>query len=715
MKPSQSKRILFLLALLLIAGGAVLFLVLRSFPEGEEVAVPGAGPQTSEGESPASPDGRKGSGTPSASSAPSPSPETGADPAEEIPPTEKGAASLRGWVSDLESNPIPGARVALLQEEGIVPIGHYIHVVYRDILDLAMNGDTVLAETTTDEAGEFAFSPETAGVGAYGLRVSASGFAPTRVHAVKVEAGIEPKSIEIKLPPPFTASGRVLDGAGSPVAEAAVALVRFAFVEGLTYLIPFTTRTGEDGRFRMTEVRAGRYALLAWKKGLSTHAEMMMDVPQKEEFEIRLEVGFPLEGKVLDESTGKPLAGQTLYLRDRNRRWPRYVHRMKTDEGGAFRIEHIAPGQYDVFVFVKGYAPFGLFFAHAEPGTVLADFRLARGFTVSGRAVDAVTGEGLPGVTVCSQAEGPKIVDRVRTKTGPNGTFTLEGATVQDPKRAKASGERGSLALFAYKEGWVLPAAVKFEAPGSGLLLADVRIPLHPAPEASGRIVDDEGKPVAGAKLWMVCRERDRLLGTYGIQRHRKKERPVSDGEGRFRIELPVGGKVQLHVRHEAYIPFAREFEDVGPGGDVTDLILTLARGGAIRGVVVDGKGKPLTGVFVGCQFQGTLQGRSTGPPFLGSRSANTDEGGGFLIRNLKPGPWKVVLTGMKAVLPEPVHVEVRKAETVEVRLEAQLRTLTIEGVVVDENGAPAGGVSLWAGLMGGGGNRVHAESLRDG
>jgi len=59
--------------------------------------------------------------------------------------------------------------------------------------------------------------------------------------------------------------------------------------------------------------------------------------------------------------------------------------------------------------------------------------------------------------------------------------------------------------------------------------------------------------------------------------------------------------------------------------------------------------------------------------------------------------------------------VEVREGTTAEVRILAETRNYTIEGTVMDESGAPVGGLSVSAQILDGSGIGAIGETLQDG
>ena len=109
-----------------------------------------------------------------------------------------------------------------------------------------------------------------------------------------------------------------------------------------------------------------------------------------------------------------------------------------------------------------------------------------------------------------------------------------------------------------------------------------------------GRVLDDRGKPIAGATV------------EYGPNRYTTDYRPIlaengrptvkTDGEGRFVFQGLKRGETMLTVEAEGYMPTLRHVK-AEPGMKPVDF--RLKAGHTVRGRVIDEKGKPVAGVCV--------------------------------------------------------------------------------------------------------------------
>lgn len=115
----------------------------------------------------------------------------------------------------------------------------------------------------------------------------------------------------------------------------------------------------------------------------------------------------------------------------------------------------------------------------------------------------------------------------------------------------------------------------------------------------SGRVLDPEGKPLAGAHLYWprLLKEMPKSLADIAFP-----ECGVSAADGGFKVDLewprgPLAARPYLVARAEGYGIDWAELSKAGKLGDVT---LRLVKDSPIRGRVLNTEGKPLAGVRVG-------------------------------------------------------------------------------------------------------------------
>jgi 5-hydroxyisourate hydrolase-like protein (transthyretin family) len=240
------------------------------------------------------------------------------------------------------------------------------------------------------------------------------------------------------------------------------------------------------------------------------------------------------------------------------------------------------------------------------------------------------TGQALAGVKVTLYREDYKAKKQEKLaerETGADGGFEFHNAPAIEDDRgigvAFTKSGRGSIVWSLHSESLRKPLEVQ----------------LRPAATLQGRVTDEAGKPVSGARVWTHSLRAGPLDGISST---------VTDADGKYAITdmgrwndedakpKPIGNglavgaaRVYFDIRHP---DFARErptWERIPCTVDVV-----LQRGGVIEGKVTDRKtGKPAAGVTV------SLQGIKGMPSWDQTR---TDAEGMYQIRCLKAGQYNL-------------------------------------------------------------------------
>lgn len=286
----------------------------------------------------------------------------------------------------------------------------------------------------------------------------------------------------------------------------------------------------------------------------------------------------------------------------------------------------------------------------------------------------------VPGVPVEGRVTGPKgapladveirgFVDppfeqlaRVagRTLSGPDGRYRLHLAA-------------GRAILHARGEG-VVPQQEALELPADG---ATLEFKLEADAPIGGIVVDEAGKPLAGAKV--TARRQGQLLDD---------RMALSGPDGRFRLGGLSPGEVELVATHAEMKPGHVTVTAPSSGAR-----LALARGGEARGVVKHGDGRPIEARLR------TLR-HGLPPDVRADVSHETRSGpdGRFRLSGLDDGRWVIEASPIDPAAGAPVHavvtLEQGRAPEVEILFP---RTGAIDGVVVDEHGQPLARVHVRA------------------
>jgi RNA polymerase sigma factor (sigma-70 family) len=144
-------------------------------------------------------------------------------------------------------------------------------------------------------------------------------------------------------------------------------------------------------------------------------------------------------------------------------------------------------------------------------------------------------------------------------------------------------------------------------------LPAEYTFRLEPAVSAGGRIVDEQGKPIAGTRVQVMITNDPKPARGDGRARYdtwlaERNDAAKTDTEGRWRIDnVPSHPRVDLSllVSHPEYVSHGNWGEAQKAAGITTAMLrkgtatLTLRRGVIVRGRVTDPAGKPIKNALV--------------------------------------------------------------------------------------------------------------------
>lgn len=401
-----------------------------------------------------------------------------------------------------------------------------------------------------------------------------------RIHAVaegglaadeEVTLGPGTNTVEIHLREEglFEVSGRVVDGAGSPLPGAQVRLGGK------------TERSGEDGAFTLKDIMPGPAFLSAWKDGYATaERELVVDGPVFG-FELTLSRGGSIAGRVLGLDAGLYANVQVTASRSLSRSPTVGWRSGKVDFEGRFRLTSLAPGEWTVEALEPGTSRRAQARAAVEDGgTVEVDLEFVRGLVLSGEVY--LDGEPISGARV--RARGLDVAADGRADTGYGGRFEilgLEAGRYQlDTETLRGSLlDRREIHLGSDRElridlvSGVLEGTVADLADGTAL--AEVRIYLEPM----------VGEPALTASLSTHSDSQ----GRFGFDR-------LPEGTYRLRAELAGYGferrevAVRAGLREELELRMER----------TADLVLAVdvaagRRPSRVVAITLDAAGEPLT------------------------------------------------------------------------------------------------------------------------
>jgi hypothetical protein len=335
------------------------------------------------------------------------------------------------------------------------------------------------------------------------------------------------------------------------------------------------------------EVRDPSACLLCGEDGdfVATPVEFELAPGDRRTLDVVFQAGAALAGVVVDD-VGTPVARAALSARGRRLgRVQDWSHDAVSAADGTFRIRGLAPGEF--LVDVKGAE--GHDQLSSVPATVPAAdarFVLRRDGSVSFRLR---VPSGAKPVEACFVSHVPighrgEISMMSRLTQATDGSFRVP---------ASAGAWRFSVTVMGYLQ-------IRREldvAPGADTSLGE--IVLDPGLTLEGRVVDTEGRLVADASVAQA--------GTFSVEglRARREFRSKlgielatedTDAPGTFRFEHVAPGKLTVVASAEGYAPETVSL-DVAAGSP--PLVITLHRGGVLRGTIRDSVGKPITDVDV--------------------------------------------------------------------------------------------------------------------
>lgn len=186
--------------------------------------------------------------------------------------------------------------------------------------------------------------------------------------------------------------------------------------------------------------------------------------------------------------------------------------------------------------------------------------------------------------------------------------------------------------------------AFEFPAHAAGALI-ELR-PQLIAP-LEGRVLDEDGRPVAGA--WIATQNFPR-------------QEVTTDVGGRFRLSLPVQPEALVEIRAKG---FAADSFPLETPTSTVDWVLRKAEA-QVRGRVVDDGGAPLA--------EGCLRVCNSPASLLDCRYALSGQDGRFVVPGLLPGPSLELLAEKSGFFPGRQRIQTSASEEIEIELSRAVR-----------------------------------------
>ncbi|HEX5719673.1 MAG TPA: carboxypeptidase-like regulatory domain-containing protein, partial [Thermoanaerobaculia bacterium] len=479
-------------------------------------------------------------------------------------------------------------RVVNRAEQPVAGAAVVLHPAFSGDMQMEMMMSLVSRESgyeaTTGSDGRFEIRDLPAGT--WDLAVEARRYAPLRVPGLVVpEGGGSTDLGTVILAPGVPVEGYVVDREGRPIAGAEVQVMEAdaGFASFLEDPSPAAV-TAADGFFRVEDRREGETInLVAGRAGYAPAGLQGVEIPAEEPVRIVLQAASAVEGKVVGPD-GEPLANVMVFVMPAD---PMAIAAMGTSgmsqmmpatssSNGSFRIENVSPGVIELHAMTLGRQQALLKNLEVQPGQDLTGLEvvLAPGAVVEGRVLSA-SGKPVTGAEV--------------NVMGSNQAF---GATSDGDGRYRLEGVSPGVHIIEATHKSYLPARRQL-AVRAGDNTLDLTFEEGSA-RISGRVVDQSGAPVAGARVYLRQEEWSPT----------DPASSMSGADGAFTLSGVPDGVYQLFADKQG---FARSREgkliavDGSPMGGIE---VRLSPGGSIVGRILGLDFTDLSKVQVTAEYQ---------------------------------------------------------------------------------------------------------------
>jgi subtilisin family serine protease len=432
--------------------------------------------------------------------------------------------------------------------------------------------------TVTDATGAYTIADVPGG--SYQVTASKSGYESSSVTLTVLEGSTATADLSLtRIIVPGSITGTVTNAKdGSAIAGATV-------TDGTR-----TTTTDATGKYTIADVPPGTYQVTATKSGyysLSVAVTVVSGGSAVANFSLN-QIPGSFSGTVTNAKDGSPVAGATVTEGTRM---------VLTDALGAYTINNVPPGSYQVIASKTGYYSSSLAVTLLPGSTVTADLSLNEiPGSITGAVTDATDGSAIAGAMV---TDGTRIAT-----TDATGKYTIGNVPP------------GTYQVAASKESYESSALAVTVLEGS-TATADLSLTrLIVLGTITGSVTDaEDGSGIAGATV------------TDGTRT------TLTDARGQYAISDVPPSSYQVVAAKDGYETASLIVNVLSEASAVADFSLNeVILPGSITGIVTDGQdGSPIAGATV----------------TDGTRTTTTDATGAYTIVDVPPGTCQV--TGGKS------------------------------------------------------------------
>ena len=538
---------------------------------------------------------------------------------------------------------------------------------------------------------------------------------------VEFENG-EPREVKITLQQVGSLRGRAIGPDEEPVPGSEIQLIQIQrAMQGATPELK-SAFTDDDGRFAFENVPTGRLMLMAHAvPGFVPPEQRNVTINANEETEITLDYqrAIPFEGYVVDNNED-PIRGAEVTLTQPVGGWMARIMgtgTVYTDAEGRFKIENL-PETADSLAFRVGHTNYETrevrnILPEDSPVTITLQGRASLEFTAHSGGAQRTSFE-----YEIQQQGRPQRGAGMMMRGGPGGAGGIGGArTVHlQTSPVKETVEPGRYTLHIHgiseedgrRDGTYGAEDFQIERNQEGVLKLEVE--LLPELVVEGRVVDDEGEPIADAEVQIHQAGR---AGAMAARWQRARgggggavDPVTTDSRGLFRFEGLTAGRFEVRAEKDDLVQRETVTISVEAGQETDYLTVELVRGGTIFGSVTGVDGRPHTIGYVYADVSDSGR-RAAAPAWGGGRGgedehrSELDDSGNYRLTALPPGRHRVVLFDGDFGR-EIMHLDVQLGvnETAEVDFDMQglielEGTLNITGMSIGRGGTMGTGFRL--------------------